>query len=139
MLSAGLPSADQPAVPSLLDELIEAWDQGASGALRADILMMLRTDLKAAVAGLPPSRRAERLRYEVVERRAQALSRESFALGQAVIDGTIASADAEALGKALPERLEALRLRVSALDDAQGLVAVNRKLGDVFLEAVYAV
>jgi hypothetical protein len=106
------------------------------------IVALLRHELsgKLAVArGGAAGAELEVVRAEVYDRRARALSRRSFALGKAVVDGAITDAEARSTGEQILQEVAALRTQVRALRDPDRVRVLSRDLEEVSLEASFAI
>ena len=135
---------------AVLAELEPQWLDGLTGPERAEASSLLReiVDDWAAEADPTPDPEAvlaiqksqlqgsglDALRARVVTRRAEHLSAETFALGRAILAGSVADADAQAQGRELLARAEALGPLVK-----DGPEVARRELSDAVMEALYAV
>ncbi|HEX7838893.1 MAG TPA: hypothetical protein VF469_15555 [Kofleriaceae bacterium] len=127
----------------LVVELVADWRREAGNDKdSADVIALLRKELSDKLAdaraqGLEAG--LEILRAEVYDRRARALSRRSFALGKAVIDGAIAEADARARGQQILDEVKTLQAQIRALKDPDRVRVLTNDLQEVSLEATFAI
>jgi hypothetical protein len=136
----GLPDGSRAEGQALAAELAADWRREAgSGAEAESVLAILRSDLGPRLAGRSPTERLEVLRGEVYDRRVRALNVRSFALGRAVVDGTIGKAEAKAAGEALLSELASLMPVVRSVKDEEKRRVLDRELQEVSLEAIHAV
>lgn len=137
---AGLSGADLERGRALLARLIPHWLEEAQGAgnLAQQVLTISRNDLERGVAPLAPPDRLVFLEADLLDRELRALSNESFALGKQLVDGA-APGDAQARGRALLAKAEALAPRVDAISLEARRVPLRRQLEDALLEALYVV
>jgi hypothetical protein len=149
-LAAEIAAMAAPVVPpqqtelhQLADELAADWQREAGHDKdAADILALLRSELATKLtAARPhaPDATLEVLRAEVYDRRGRELSRRSFALGKAVIDGTIDDAAAHSDGEQIQREVAALARQVRALRDPERAHVLSVALQEVSLEASFAI
>ena len=106
------------------------------------MLALLRTELAAkltAVRGRAPDAMLEVLRAEIYDRRARSLSRRSFALGKAVIDGAITDSVARSDAEQILREVAALQSQVRALHEPERVRVLSGDLQEVSLEASFAI
>lgn len=137
---AGLSASDAARGHDLARALVADWEREADGKPEAKaILEILRSDFDAAAAGRTPEGRLELLQATLIERQINRLSVESFALGKAVIDGTVELDEAKRQGETLLASIEALNPEVRSLTDADTQRRLRRDLGEAMMDALYAV
>ncbi len=120
---------------TLLREIVGDWAREADPTPDPEaVLAIQRQDLEALADG---GDRLSALRVRALTRRAEHLGVETFALGRAILDGT-AGDDAQARGRALLDRAEALGAEVGTAADPR-LDTARRELSDATMEALYAV
>lgn len=128
---------------TLVVELVADWRREAGDDKdSADVIALLRGELSdklAAARAQGPDTGLEILRAEVYDRRARALSRRSFALGKAVIDGAIADADARTRGQQILDEVKALQVQIRALKNPDRVRVLTNDLQEVSLEATFAI
>lgn len=135
--------ANRAELHALSSELAADWTREADHDKDADaIVAILRRELAAKLAaarGSAADAELEVMRAEVYDRRARALSRRSFALGKAVIDGTITDAAARGTGEQVLHEVAALMPQVRALRDRERVRVLSGDLQEVSLEATFAI
>jgi 2-oxoglutarate dehydrogenase complex dehydrogenase (E1) component-like enzyme len=137
---AGLAGEERSHGEALLLQLCRDWLAEAAGSkLPDDVLRILRQDLERDLGGLGPQERLAVLEAEVLDRELRALSRESYALGQEIIDHRIADAAARQRGERILAATQALAARVQAISSPARRGPLRHQLEEVMLEGLYAV
>ena len=139
---APVEAARRAELRALASELAADWAREAGHDPDADpIVDVLRRELAAkltAVRGSATDAGLEVVRAEVYDRRARALSRRSFELGKAVIDGAITDSAARDAGEQILHEVAALVPQVRALRDPERVRVLSGDLQEVSLEATFA-
>jgi hypothetical protein len=136
----GLPAAQATEARAELSELAADWLREAGNDRdAAEILALLRTEFHEKLDGKSPMERRDIVRWQSVERRLRRLSVQSYALGKKVVDGTIADDQARTEGEALMAASDAITARWKAIVDPQAKANIQRDLGEVQMEALYAI
>ena len=126
----GLEGAERSEAAALLRELVDDWALEADATPNPDaVLAIQRSQLEAAADG-----GLDALRARVLTRRAEHLGAETFALGRAILAGTVDDQEARSHGRELLARAEALGPELR-----DGPEAARRELNDAVMEALYAV
>jgi hypothetical protein len=137
---AGMDEAARAEGQKLLAELVADWAREAeSDADPAAVQAVQKQDFEEAGQGQGPAQRLITLRTEVLERRIARLRVRTYALGKALIDGTVGRGAARDEGKLLLVEAEGLAVRVRAVGDAVAAARLQGALGDALMEALYAV
>lgn len=123
---------------ALIDELVTDWArEAATSSDPAGVLRFLRQDLEDLRAGSTDADPLAPLRFGVARRQVDRVSAQTFALGKAVLAGSVDDAEARRQGRALLDQVERLAADAQHLPDERA-AALRRELGDASLEARYA-
>lgn len=137
---AGLQGGERARGEALLGTLVRDWVAEAGSSGMADsVLSILRNDLATAMSGLGPAERLAVLEAEVLDREIQVVSRQSLALGKAIIDRAVSDEEARQRGQDLLARVKELAPRIDAVTDEARRLPLRRQLEEAMLEALYAV
>ncbi|MFO0747349.1 MAG: hypothetical protein U1F43_17030 [Myxococcota bacterium] len=124
----------------LLRELLSQWAYEAGAHEGSDAIYdILEQDLRTEIAGKGADQRFDVLWGNVLTRRLRDVSGATFALGQRVIDGTVADAEAKARGRELLSQTEVLAAEVRTIVDGERRLVLERQVQDAMLEALYAI
>jgi hypothetical protein len=135
----GLEGAGLEEGRGLLRAVVDDWAQEADSTPDPDaVLRIQREELDARGQGRDADGRLAVLRSRVLERRLDRLDAEAFALGKAVLSGSVGDDEARERGRALLERGEGLAAELDRLGSAEGSPE-RRKLGEATMDALYAV
>jgi hypothetical protein len=123
----------------LLAEIVDDWVREASSTPDPErVLAIQREELEARAPGGGPEERLHALRRRAVERRIDHLGGAAFALGKAVLAGSVGDEEARSRGREYLERAEALGAELDRLGAPAGDPA-RRALGEAVMDALYAV
>lgn len=135
-----LVSTARPEAERLLAELVADWAREADKtADPAAVLVFQRQDLESAGAGLDGPGRLQALRATLLRRKVDNLGGRTFALGVAILDGSMASNASQARGRELLTEAEALGAQLKELPQTPDFFPIRRELGDAMMEALFAV
>jgi len=135
-----LPGAQRAEAEDLLAEVVALWAQEAEGTPDAEaVVTVQRNDLEAAWAKQDPAGRLETLGIEVLRRQVDRLGGQTYALGVAILDGSVSDEEAQRRGRELLDGAERLGPRVRELPQSPQTMPIRRELGDAMMEALFAV
>jgi hypothetical protein len=137
--TAGLDGAELEEARRLLTAVVDDWAAEADPTPDpAAVLQFQQADL-AKTLSVEPGERLATLRTRVLGRAVDRLSTRTYALGEAVLAGSVSDDEAREQGSALLHEAEALGPSVAALPASPTADAARRDLGDAVMEALYAV
>ncbi|MGZ8647814.1 MAG: hypothetical protein ACXW08_04160 [Solirubrobacteraceae bacterium] len=137
---AGLEGAEVEEGRRLLAEIVDDWAREADATSDpAAVHRFQRQDLEALGEGRDAAGRLEALRLRVLGRRVDRLSVGTFALGKAILSGSIDGEEARSRGEAFLRQTEAVAAELKRLDRSPALEAMQRDLGEAVMEALFAV
>jgi hypothetical protein len=135
----GLDGAELDEARRLLDAVVDDWAVEADPTPDpAAVLRFQQADLAATLSAEPAERLAA-LRTRVVGRAVDRLSTRTYALGEAILAGSVGDDEAREQGSVLLHEAEALGPSVAALSASPTADAARRDLSDAVMEALYAV
>jgi len=121
-------------------ELVVDWEREAGASTQpGPVLQILRDDNRQLAVATPAARRVEVLERSVLQRLVDGLAGRTYALGVAVIDGTIGDSPARDRGRALLAEAEALGARTKGLPRTPETESIHRTLSNAVMEALYVV
>lgn len=137
---AGLDGAELEEGRRLLAEIVDDWAREAdSTSDPAAVHRFQREDFAALGRGRDAAGRLEALRLRALGRRVDRLNVGTFALGKAILAGSIDHDDAKSLGETFLREAEAVAAQLKRLDRSPAVEAIKRDLGEAVMEALFAV
>lgn len=136
---AGMPADEATGAGAALDQIVADWAREADGTPDPQaVLRFQQEDLAALLASVPAHQRLAALRARVLGRRLDRAGSASYALGQAVVDGSIVPEEAQRQGQALLEEIEHVAREAKALPEALA-GPLRQELSEASMEARYAI
>ncbi|HEX4518790.1 MAG TPA: hypothetical protein VH063_04320 [Gaiellaceae bacterium] len=135
----GLGEGDRTRAMELLGRLVADWAREADPQPGpAAVVRYQRQDLETAIArsGDDPLQGIE---LELLRRRLDHLSAETFGLAEDTVDGKLDAADSGERGRALLVQCKEVAAELDRLGSNETTDAMRRSLGEAFLDALYAV
>lgn len=137
---AGLEGPELEEGHRLLDEIVDDWAREADATSDpAAVHRFQREDLEALGEGRDAAGRLEALRLRALGRRVDRLSVGTFALGKAIMAGSIDGEEARSRGEAFLRQAEAIAAELKRLDRSPAVEAIQRDLSEAVMEALFAV
>jgi len=137
---AGLEGSELGEGRRLLAEIVDDWAREADATSDpAAVHRFQREDFEALGEGRDAAGRLEALRLRALGRRVDRLSVDTFALGKAILSGSIDGEEARSRGEAFLRRAEALAGELKRLDRSPAVEAIQRDLSEAMMEALFAV
>lgn len=138
--TVGLSGSELSEAHQLLESLVADWAEEAGAGPRATaVLAELSQELTQAGRGQNPVDRLDLLRVQVLGRRVRQLRSESYALGTTLIECRVSVEEARARGEALLAKADPLGPALQTLRDSEMAKRLKGELGDVWLEAQFAI
>lgn len=132
--------AQRDAARRLLDWLAADWEREAARSSSPDAVRgFQREDLDARLGGTRGDARLEALRVHVLARKIDQLGGRTFALGKAVLAGTVADDEARQRGEELRQEVDSLGAELRTLPASPELEPLRRELSDAAMETLYAI
>ena len=136
----GLEGAERAEALTLVKALEADWKREAgSGASAEAIRAEHWKDIEGKAGGKTAKARLAALRLEVLTRRLRRVSAQTFELGTSILDGKTKPAEAKADGRRLLKEAEKLSEEIGALPESDDQRRLRRDLGEVMMEALFAV
>jgi len=137
---AGLEATEHARGTTAVAELVSDWAREANATTSRPeaVANILRDDARRALAQTPLARRVITLERMLLMRRADYLAGRTYALGVALVDGTITPDVGRVRGRELLAD-EALGARVKDVERTPETEPLHRTLGDAVMEALFAV
>ena len=124
----------------LLAGIVDDWAREADPTPDpAAVHRFQREDLEALGPGRDAAGRLDVLRTRALGRRVDRLSGATYALGRAILQGSVQDGDAQAQGRALLREAEVIAAELDRLPPAPEVQPVRRDLGEAVMEALFAV
>lgn len=137
---AGLEGAELEEGRRLLAEIADDWAREADPTPDpAAVHRFQREDLEALGQGRDAAGRLDVLRIRAIGRRVDRLSVGTYALGRAILKGSVHDEDARGQGEALLREAEAIAAGLKRLPRSPETEPIHRDLGEAVMEALYAV
>jgi hypothetical protein len=137
---AGLEGPELEEGHQLLFEIVDDWAREADSTSDPEAVHRFqREDLEALGAGRDAAGRLDALRLRACGRRVDRLSVGTFALGKAILSGSIDDEEARRQGDEFLREAEALAAELKRLDRSPTVEAIQRDLGEAVMEALFAV
>lgn len=137
---AGLEGSELEEGRRLLADIVDDWAREAdSTSDPAAVHRFQREDFEALGAGRDTAGRLEALRLRALGRRTDRLNVGTFALGKAILAGSIDDQDARSLGESFLHEAEAISAELKRLDHSPAVDAIQRDLSEAVMEALFAV
>jgi hypothetical protein len=137
---AGLEGAELEEGRRLLGEIVHDWAREADPTPDpAAVHRFQREDLEALGRGRDAAGRLDVLRTGALGRRVDRLSVSTYALGRAILNGSVQDGNARGQGEALLREAEAIAAELNRLPRAPETDPIRRDLGEAVMEALFAV
>lgn len=137
---AGLEGAELDEGRRLLAEIVDDWAREADPTPDpAAVHRFQRQDLEALGRGRDAAGRLDVLRTRALGRRVDRLSVGTYALGRAILNGSVRHNDARSQGEALLREAEAIAAELRRLPPSLETEPIRRDLGEAVMEALFAV
>ncbi len=139
-LESDLGGALTPEDRARLEWLVADWAREADGTPDpAAVHRFQREDLGARLAGRQGTARLDAFRAHVLARRVDRLGARTFALGRAILDGSVGDDEARTQGEALRREADGLAAPLRELPPDPALEPTRRALADAAVEALFAI
>ena len=137
---AGLEGARLEEGRRLLAQIADDWAREADPTPDpAAVHRFQREDLEALGHGRDAAGRLDALRTRALGRRVDRLSVGTYALGRAILNGSVEDEGARGQGGALLREAEAIAAELKRLPRSPETEPIHRDLGEAVMEALYAV
>lgn len=137
---AGLEGDELEEGRRLLGAIADDWAREADPTPDpAAVHRFQRKDLEALGRGRDAAGRLEALRARVLGRRVDRLSVGTFALGKAILSGSVDDEEGRRRGQAFLRETEGIAAELKQLSPSPAVDAIQRDLGEAVMEALFAV